>query len=323
MQLKRVLSLAQVIVICLLVSACAKKAQKRSDSGDKTFVTESADSDQGKKLEGESKTAKDEVVEIGNNQTNPDDTQIEPTEESACLFQKPLILGASVSAGLNLSDPSSLLSLMSALDANNPPAIGSNHGPMSLMAADLSDVVNKSEMFASRMPGAGMIYRQLDLLEEEDLDGVSVLASIDGFYWPTADEENCEDAVEGAKKVFDFAIDRGVDLVLATVPEDVEEDVEPSLVRFGVWNAPKKECVEKVNAFLRAECKETEDYACYLVDVHKALGEWKANGATVNGLQKTYRELRPDGVHLSPEGVQVVKQLVEEVIPADLLCPGG
>lgn len=238
----------------------------------------------------------------------------------ACAFTKPVVFGASISAGFEEIGDGARGALASVTGfkyygKNTDPTTGLArrfHGNPSVL--NISEIVNT-------MPNNAYGYEQIkDYLGKNKgnperlsrLTEASLLSTIDGFYWPAGDG-NCLAAVRGAADIIQFAKRHNQALILATVPEEDPSKVN-IILRNGGWYPPVEECVEMINSFMKRSC-HAEDQ-CYLIDIHDVVKRLNSTGIEFEGQIATANNnaFRFDGVHLTRMGVRYIMSLIEKAM---------
>lgn len=134
----------------------------------------------------------------------------------------------------------------------------------------------------------------------------SMVASIDAFYWASA-EGNCDETVAAVTEITSTVASQGKALVLATVPLENPEFVHPILKASG-WKRPRPSCIARVNAKLRETCKAESQ--CYLIDLNGLVGQLNTRGIVLEGRRVYSQDIRFDGVHLTELGKRHVAEMI-------------
>ena len=317
-----------------------------------------------------------------------------------CVFERPFIMGASISAGFSDNteyigglkgqklanaakmlakidlgtDADSVMSVTSEfIRASRYAAKGiSYHGSdksydspttQAAIRTNLSPHISNISEIIGDLPHKQRAYRQLkavlnldsgiaqrvaaglDLTDSEAFDlrrhkkyfkklkNATVLASIDGFYWPST-EQDCENQIPELLAGIDFIIDTGKQenkpVILGTVPAYKENMMHSSVIHLiqkyaGGINFPKPACYTKINAHMKTNC--TVENGCYLLDVHQLVETYK-QGNTLNfeNVKITFNisedgnyadDVHPvrslEGMHLSPIGSRYIATLIENL----------
>lgn len=154
-------------------------------------------------------------------------------EKLSCLFERPFIFGASISAGYGtLSDGVNAIATLKANEyisssfAAKP--LGSNPDPVTRLArtyhpnpqiTNISEIINIMEH--SSIGADQFISYANDSAKEPNLAKSSVIVSVDGLYWPTIYGDDCSTtdyAIQGTRAVIRYAHNRGIPLLLGNVP---------------------------------------------------------------------------------------------------------
>lgn len=248
----------------------------------------------------------------------------------ACLFTKPLIFGASISAGYSgIGDATAAFAKLktSSFLGTDPHHFGANPGPITRLAEKYNknaQVTNIAEIINTMKHGSIGADQFLAYIAEspenfKNAQSSSVLASIDGLYWPTIYGDDCswtEYAVQKTQEVIQFAKDNQIPILLGSIPDEDPSKVSTILTTSGGWAPPKRQCVKMVNDFLRRNCR-LEDQ-CYILDMHRIIENLKGSngprdhsGIWYKGKDYAYNDFRKDGVHLynDPTGLARVGTL--------------
>ncbi len=247
-------------------------------------------------------------------QSNPDFNLASQKEKMACLLGKPFIFGASISAGYqDLSDATTAFTKlqMSQLLGRSSQHLGNNPDPITRLAhqyvsnpqvTNISEILNTME-HSSVGADQFLTYIQDPAQKQTAVDS-TVLASIDGLYWPTIYGDDCswaEYAMERTEDVILFAKNNKIPLLLGNVSYEDESKVA-AVIKAG-WEPPKIKCAQKVNSFLIKKCRL--EHQCYIIDMHRMVENLKGNlgprdqsGIFFEGQNYEYNEFRQDGVHL-------------------------
>lgn len=239
----------------------------------------------------------------------------------SCVFEKPFIFGASISAGFGGVQDGMRGTVAAKMGLTYR---GSNADPVTKLALKYFPepfITNVSEMVNS-MPNQGYGHRQFarylieaqrDHTKMKVLKESTLLASVDGFYWPAGDKM-CNEAIRGLQYIIRFARQNNKPLLLATVPEEEEDKVDILLRNVG-WYPPEKNCLEEINNFVKTSCHTTDQ--CYYVDMHAVVKELNSTGISFEDQLRNISSLRFDGVHLSPRGVRYIMSLIEQTMQAN------
>lgn len=254
-------------------------------------------------------------------QSNPDFDSSSQKQKMACLLKKPFIFGASISAGYqDISDATAAFTKiqMSQLLGGNPQYFGPNADPITRLAkqynahpqiTNISEILNTMEYSAV---GADQFLAYIkDPAQLKNAQESTVLASVDGLYWPAVYSDDCswsDYAIEQTREVIRFARKNHIPILLGNVPyEDVSK--VPQIVQMG-WAPPKVQCAQKINLFLVKACRLQDQ--CYILDMNRivenlkgSLGPRDRSGIFFNGQNYEYNDFREDGVNLynSPKKV--------------------
>lgn len=240
-----------------------------------------------------------------------------------CLLARPFIFGASISGGYSgISDGTAAFAKLKAsqLFGTDLHYFGGNPDPVTRLArkynknpeiTNIAEIINQMP-HSSIGPDQFLAYISASPENLRNAQASSVLASIDGLYWPTIYGDDCywtESAIQGTREVIQFAKNNRIPMLLGSVPNEDPNKVSTLLTASGSWSPPKPQCVKMVNDFLRQECKPEDQ--CYILDMHRivenlkgSLGPHDRTGIWYQGTDYGYNDLRNDGVHLynSPTG---------------------
>ncbi len=163
-----------------------------------------------------------EICETGTNEV--------PNEQLAntmCLFSRPLVIGASVSAGF-----------------------GAGQGPGTILSRELNPsarVTNRSISGASSMAATSFFPRQLP----------SIVLGFDMFFWDTVRSTCDANFVTQTRAFFRRYRDAGVPMVIGKIPVGARFPA-------GVRLAGRAACTSRINALIQQEC--TIDNNCLVYD---------------------------------------------------------
>ena len=174
------------------------------------------------------------------------------------------------------------------------------------------------------------------------LQNATVLASVDGFYWPST-EQNCENQIQEQLDGIDLIINTGKELnkpvILGTVPAYTESMMHSSIIGvmgqyIGEINFPQKTCYTRINAYMRKNC--TIENGCYLLDIYQLMETAKQDDDTIdfenvkitfnlsedgNYANDVYPIRSFEGMHLSPVGSRYMGTLIENLFIEGLKNP--
>jgi hypothetical protein len=252
----------------------------------------------------------------------------------ACLFAKPLIFGASISAGYSgVSDATAAFIHLktSPLLGTDPHYFGANPDPVTRLAKKYNkdaQITNISEIINQMQYGSVGVDQFFGYISEspENLNNAkssSVLASIDGLYWPAIYGDDCswtEYAIHKTREIIQFAKKNQIPMLLGSVPDEDPSKVSMILTGSGGWVQPKQQCVKMTNDFLHRECR-VEDQ-CYILDMHAIVENLKGSngphdhlGIWFQGENYDYNQFRSDGVHLWNQPKRIRKGVQAPSIP--------
>ena len=256
----------------------------------------------------------------------------DPSDRYSCIFEKPLIFGASISAGFGVSEDPRFTRAPEEL--RNHPLEGHFYGPRlspeTVLANDLlgaPNIINISELNHT-LPLRGHGDRQFfsfvnNSQNHETVASVTVFSSMDAFYWPAGDANgSCLGVVENLGRMLEFSQNRSVPIILATVPDEDPSLVNFLLTRTGAWYPPNRTCLTEINGALKSRC--SPESGCYLVDLHQVVADLNNPEAGVEFRGETYfySDFRFDGVHLNDIGTEYIVSLIEEALSeGPNLCP--
>lgn len=238
------------------------------------------------------------------------------SDSFACVFERPLIFGASISAGYkDIFDNTEAIFEMTKAKFQGIPFsyVGSNPGPVTRLSEHYFNnpvITNRAEivntMEHSGRAGDQFVAYQNQMLIEGREEESTLIASLDGLYWSTihTDAENCGGThygINGMRRLIQYAYQSHRPILLGSVPDE-----DPEKVLSGItagWAPPKKKCLKIANDFLNREC--LREKKCYVVDIHKMVQDLKGeiNEDDEEGIWYlnnlySYHEVRADGVHL-------------------------
>lgn len=181
--------------------------------------------------------------------------------DRATLFERPLILGASVSANYLAESPGLKLA---------------------------KRYWTAKQQIASRARSGAKGRDQVKGLGAADLRGYSAIIGVDLFYWDGRDlayrwsdyfEDTCAPSVQAAKRFLLAAPAAKVPTVLGNIP---------------LGNS----CAKKLNEVLAQNCRAGN--RCYVLDLASILSRLqRARGLDYQGKHYALKELLPDGLHVS------------------------
>ena len=260
------------------------------------------------------------------------------TEVIKCVFDRPLEVGASVTAQLGSVVP--VWGPFTALvyGAKNGPYAGSpssdfisHYREMGLLFAapqyKVGDkkIENLARWTTQRMSdtGSGQVEGLLTGRNKETFQKSSLIVGVDLFYWDAiwnlcgygkeATDENLggqddkderrSDTEYQIKRLIQASRDSGKVLMLGNIPHENPDLVKVNSHRNdgGIWWPQTPACVDSINATLAEHC--TVANRCYLIDMAGMPNRLKD--------KYDYYAIRPDGVHLSALGSKI---LAEEMI---------
>ena len=233
-----------------------------------------------------------------------------------CIFKRPFIFGASISAGYK--NPRDALKGGSQWTKKKTKHFGSHHSPTTRLAKKYfkSPVITNISEISGVMPYERRAYDQFtealkDVHLSKKISQASVLASIDGFYW-SAVHGHCNRAINGVEDIIRYGASTETPMILGTVPEDDPSEVS-FLVRL-VWSPPQPQCLTAINHALISLC--TTDNHCYLMDFHKLINDLRNSekGIQFEGTKNRASDFRSDGLHLSSKGTRYVMKLIEQSV---------
>ena len=249
--------------------------------------------------------------------SRPDFDPSSQREKLACLLERPLIFGASVSAGYSgVSDATAALAKLKASEVFGTDShyLGANPDPVTRLArkysrdpkvTNIAEIINQMQ-YGSIGPMQFLKYISASTENYENAKSSTVLASIDGLYWPTIYGDDCyvtERAIEWTRDIIQFGKENGIPLLLGNVPEEDASKVSALLKASGGWSSPKSQCLKMVNEFLATEC--LVDQQCYVIDMYRiienlkgTLSPYDRSGIWYKGKNYEYNDFREDGVHL-------------------------
>lgn len=231
-----------------------------------------------------------------------------------CVFKEPIMFGASVSAGYG-GIPDGIAGRLSR---------GLYHGNNLNPIAEMQRIyhpgpsTNLSEMVGG-MPDSGNGVHQLKRLlrtpaGRQKFANCSVLGGIDAFYWPSV-EAPCKDTLADVDYLISLAAREKKPLILGNLPIENPAQISPILVAAG-WKPPPANCVAQLNAKMKKECKSENQ--CYLVNINSMVKKLNSPSGVVYGRQRLFsRDVRFDGIHLTPIGRQYIMSLIAAQLKAN------
>jgi hypothetical protein len=245
-----------------------------------------------------------------------------------CLFAKPVVVGASISAQMGRSVPGYnwLVDVMAFIEGR---PVNANFGlsPAKLLIANYAakgfnfQYPNYSIMFTQQDKDLGS--SQVNALivgdQQEVFKSASVVLGIDPFYWDAVDD-NCDyghGQFSGVETTIywltRYAKDQGTRLILGNIPQEDPNQVIINSEKYiipGLWYQPTPSCVDSINSTLQRYCKV--ENGCYLVDIDAIVQKLNrgeklpGHNVEMSPIQNGLFDLRPDGVHLSPQGTATI-----------------
>lgn len=263
--------------------------------------------------------------------------------EKSCVFKKPVVVGASISA-----ETAQWLSLSLPVVGVFPSPIPNGFGPYYLLTSSLAasrgvfllprfggspikallrdyahtGVFNTGEVDYSKMftrdngdLGSAQIQELLGGAHKSVFANASVIFAIDAFYWD-AIYNNCGlgngEGVEATiKTLTSEAAVKNIKLFLGKVPYEDPKTVLIDSARLGfpgLWYQPTPECVKSINTTIDSFCRT--DQGCYKVDLND-MAQRLIDGEKLSlkdGSTHDLYSMRPDGVHVSIYGTTYVKE---------------
>ena len=253
-----------------------------------------------------------------------------------CAFKKPFIMGASISAGYG--GYGELAKIITRYIISDQPQkyYGDNKSPVVRISEkyfDFPNITNISEIVTSTkieaMPYRSFAHRQFDaaLLDSKlraSMEDSTLLASLDGFYWPAAFSANnpdlCEEAISGLQRIIDYGITYNKPIVLGNIPQHDPKKIDYLLkwLNSGLPLHPQRPCLKAINTALATYC--TTANQCYLVDLHAAVE--KMNNDEVIEFEGSLNDIRDDftldGLHPSDKGIRYLMYQIEESMKDNL-----
>jgi hypothetical protein len=252
-----------------------------------------------------------------------------PAQESshyACLLERPLIFGASISAGY--------AGLLDAVPFTNPRfPMGSGASPSTRLAHQFfskPEIINISEIVNTlpfRADGSRQLFHFWQT-RPEDFASRTAIISLDAFYWPAgyAGASACPEIVDSVERVTRLAEEAQIPLILGTIPSEDPARVSPLLSESGAWFPPGPVCLNEINRALQVHCGESS--SCYLIDINEVVadlndpkrgieyrGERYFSHLASEHSQRSpgadFSDFRFDGVHLNELGTQYMVELIE------------
>ena len=247
-------------------------------------------------------------------------------ETRLCVFDKPLEVGASVTAQIGSVVP--IWGPFTALfyGARSGPYGGSpssdfishyrNRGllfaaPQYKVGNKMPESIARFTTITERDTGSGQVESLLTGENKELFQKSSLIIGVDLFYWDAIwdlceYEENPQSGSEFQMiKLIKATRDSGKILMLGNIPHEDASlvKVNSGVPEKGIWWPQTSACVDSINQTLSRNC--TIENRCYLVDM-VAMPQ-------LLGKDFSYEDIRPDGVHLSRLGSELVaKEMIKK-----------
>lgn len=179
---------------------------------------------------------------------------------SICLFQNPLIVGASVSKGFNANS------------GGAPAIVAKKLNPE-------SKIINEAKNHTMAQ----------DSLPTIDLDAInpSIVMGLDLFYWDAMNEKCDEDFTKKVNQFLDFYMNKKTPIILGVLPEKLSEPK-------GYAALKNKNCTKVINQYVTGKC--TLEKNCLIYNPELAIREVSSN---LNAQDKNLKQYFPDGLHPS------------------------
>jgi hypothetical protein len=267
-------------------------------------------------------------------------------ETRACLFEKPVAFGASVTQATSYVFPGyrgfvRAVEIYGSIRGSSSAASTKPALPQSSRSYGLSPIRYVAKVFAGRESVSRIRYIGSYVTSNDSQVGSAQIESllngdnrflfyssrlfvgVDAFYWdavrdlcPTGEPQR------QIRKLIANAKAKSKTLVLGNVPIESPELVRIDSERTHVgslWYPPTPSCAHEINALLATTC--TPQNNCYLIDVKSMVDHLAAGGkvAVPGHDQKEfgYYDIRPDGVHLSDLGTRFVAARIVQAFEAN------
>jgi hypothetical protein len=215
-----------------------------------------------------------------------------PSAQSAdlcALFDKPLITGASVSAGFRTESPGHLL------------------------AKKCGSLSRMTQVAGYGVPGVEIAPRWI-----RGMRAFSIVVAIDLFFWDTlpiaadgrSSPPDCSDSLAALERVLGTQRSTLVPLVIGNVPP-LRTSFEGIRNFFG-----NRSCRQRINDQLASGCKAAT--GCHVLDLDQAYRQLSSKGISYHGRNHSTSDFLPDGLHLSEIGSQYVSEQITKLLGAKL-----
>jgi hypothetical protein len=250
-------------------------------------------------------------------------------EKRACVFKNPVTFGASITAETAMLLPG-YHTLMSARALARGIFYLPNFGvsPTHILLGSYAHKlpfemglnISKFSTNSGFDFGASQVFEMLRGKYKDEFDKASIVMSVDAFYWDAIANECGYGRYAGAEDVIEVLIStahaQNKALILGNVPHEDPSKVlidSKTLGIPGLWYNPVPACVTSINETLERLC--TVENGCYLVDMASWVAILNGGGTLpLNGKQYGLYWIRPDGVHLSMYGSELVYQKIVEAL---------
>ncbi len=148
----------------------------------------------------------------------------------------------------------------------------------------------------------------------------NAILAIDLFYWDTIHNTCTEgqglDPVHQLNALINYTVENNKFLFLSTVPFDKPSNVSIHL-ELSPWRPQNRGCLLQINSAIRQYC--TVEVGCYYIDLYKINEEILAGSFERDYLDQpvSIDQVRPDGVHLSELGSELVAEEMRRVFLSD------
>ena len=239
---------------------------------------------------------------------------------ASCPFEKTIIIGASISA-----NTMQLMGPLASIAFGEPIQFGESPADLFLRClSGAGTLLNLSAKFGN--PSGSEQIVTLFGERRDELDESTAIVGIDAFYWDAS--WKYQSAPARVAKLIAYAAQKRKILVLGTVPlenpdhvkwERIAPLIKNMLAARGqyFWVKPDEEIAGEINTVLREQWLPAQ--GCFTIDLASMAKTLNAGGALSladgSGPFGLY-QMRPDGVHLSPQGSEYVAQRIAERLRA-------
>lgn len=240
--------------------------------------------------------------------------------EFKCVFERPAIFGASISAGYGgawdgLQGRRAAPSLY----------FGSNPGPATRFAQLFNSnaaALNISEISSSAYPHGGYGYPQIKEAMTSPstraaFEAASAWVTVEGFYWPAINND-LERSLVDLQELISLARNLRKPLFIGNVPIEKKDGVS-IIVQLAGWAPPNLDFVQKFNSALEKSCLRSNE--CYIINLHETVRRLNGEGLDFREKLHYANDFRFDGVHLKPIAIEWLMTLMQgEVYASPPAC---